>query len=144
MYLLDYSRTMEEYLTQENLEAGTNDLSLGVAGNDLTYFSNETGTVVAFVQTGELYLYDQNNRELTRVFSFIGDDLSDIRENYRQHDIRILNMDESRKYGFRCLRLYEPGIPRGRSAVSAYITMTGIWGRPGNRFLWREPVPIRF
>ena len=49
MYLLDYSRTMEEYLTQENLEAGTNDLSLGVAGNDLTYFSNETGTVVAFV-----------------------------------------------------------------------------------------------
>lgn len=120
MYLLDYSRTMEEYLTQENLEAGTNDLSLGVAGNDLTYFSNETGTVVAFVQTGELYLYDQNNRELTRVFSFIGDDLSDIRENYRQHDIRILNMDESGNMDFVVYGYMNRGSHEGECGISLY------------------------
>ncbi len=120
MYLLDYSRTMEEYLTTENLEAGMNDLSLGVTKSNPTYFSNETGTVVAFVQTGELYLYDQNNRELTKVFSFMGDDRSDIRANYRQHDIRILNMDESGNMDFVVYGYMNRGTHEGECGISLY------------------------
>ena len=121
MYLLDYERTMEEYLNENQISVAGNVLSLGVTDEDFTYLSNETGSIVSFVQAGELYSYRQNERELTRVFSFIGDgDVHDSRNSYREHDIRILNMDESGNMDFVVYGYMNRGDHEGQCGINLY------------------------
>ena len=120
MYLLDYSRTMEEYLNSSNVALSGRELSIGVAKWELHFLSNETGSIVSFVQAGELFTYDQNNQQLTRVFSFSGDNLSDPRLVYREHDIRILNMDESGNMDFVVYGYMNRGDHEGECGVNLY------------------------
>lgn len=120
MYLLDYSRTMEEYLKEGSVSVTGRELSVGIASDDFHYLSNETGSIVSFVQAGELFTYDQNKHELTRVFSFAADDASDPRALYREHNIRILNMDESGNMDFVVYGYMNRGDHEGECGVNLY------------------------
>lgn len=120
MYLLDYSRTMEEYLNQSHLQDDAEGLSLGITGSNLSYLSNETGSIVSFVQAGELYVYHRDNSELTKVFSFIDGNPDDARANYREHDIRILNMDESGNIDFVVYGYMNRGDHEGECGIDLY------------------------
>lgn len=95
LYLIDYQRNMEQMLNARGINVSDNKLNIGLTSDNVQYLSNETGTVVAFVQAGELFLYNQNDQVLAKVFSFIGEDATDVRTIYNQHKIVVLNIDES-------------------------------------------------
>lgn len=96
MYLLDYNRSINQLLSQNNISFEDNLVNVGLTNPNVEYLSNETGTVVAFVQGGELYSYNQTERRISRVFTFSGEDGDiDKRSIYDQHRIQILNIDES-------------------------------------------------
>lgn len=95
LYLIDYQRNMEQMLNSRGINVSDNKLNIGLTSDNVQYLSNETGTVVAFVQAGELFLYNQNDQVLAKVFSFIGEDATDVRTIYNQHKIVVLNIDES-------------------------------------------------
>lgn len=120
MYLLDYNRTMEQYLNESSAEVFGRELSVGVTAGDMHYLSNETGSIVSFVQAGELFTYDRDKQELTRVFSFVGDLISDSRASYREHNIRILNMDESGNMDFVVYGYMNRGEHEGECGVNLY------------------------
>lgn len=61
----------------------------------MEYQANETGTTVAFVQEGELWSYNETENTLAKVFSFRGYEGIDNRENYGEHDIKIVRIDEA-------------------------------------------------
>ncbi len=94
IYLLSYDRTMNQILDANSVDFADNVLSIGITNPDLQYLSNETGTIVSFVQNGSLYEYNQTDRKIKQIFSFI-DDATDIRSVYDQHQILLLNIDES-------------------------------------------------
>ncbi|SFH93372.1 hypothetical protein SAMN04487830_11347 [Pseudobutyrivibrio sp. OR37] len=94
IYLLAYDRTMNQILDANSVDFADNVLSIGITNPDLQYLSNETGTIVSFVQNGSLYEYNQTDRKIKQIFSFI-DDATDIRSVYDQHQILLLNIDES-------------------------------------------------
>lgn len=94
-YLLDYSRTMEQILSFETMEFDENLVNIGLSCPQVSYLSNETGTIIAFVANGELYQYNQNERQMKRIFSFIGENHTDKRRILTEHTVRILNIDES-------------------------------------------------
>ena len=120
MYLLDYSRNMEEILTDDVIEFEDNLVNVGVTNPEVEYLSNETGTVVAFVQSGELFLYNQTERRLSRVFSFIGDNLEDKRAIYDQHSIKILNIDESGTMDYVIIGYMNSGKHEGKCGINLY------------------------
>ena len=120
MYLLDYSRSMDEILTEDVISFEDNYVNVGVTNPDVEYLSNETGTVVAFVQSGELFLYNQTERKLSRVFSFIGDNLTDKRAIYDQHSIKILNIDESGTMDYVIIGYMNSGKHEGRCGINLY------------------------
>lgn len=95
MYLLDYDRTMEQMLGIKDPEVVDNIFNCGLIESDVDYLSNETGTIVSFVQAGELFQYNQNRRTLTKVFSFVTDDPTDPRAIDTEHEIKLLNIDET-------------------------------------------------
>ena len=119
IYLLDYQRTMEQLLNTDSVTVKDNILTLGVATSDVEYLSNETGTIVSFVQGGELYEYNQNKQSFTKVFGFI-DDPTDHRQNYQQHNIRILNIDETGNMDFVVYGYMNRGDHEGDCGINLY------------------------
>jgi len=110
MYLLNFERTMEEIFRAENGSITEDTINLGIRSGNVEYQTNEAGSVVAFVQEGELWSYNQAENTLAKVFSFRGYEGIDERENHGEHDIKIVSIDEAGVYR---LRLYEPRHPRG-------------------------------
>ena len=53
---------------------------------------NKNGTVVSFVQAGELWNYNRDRDEVSLVFSFSDAENTDIRNMLMQYDIKILNV----------------------------------------------------
>ena len=95
MYLLNFERTMNQIFNGENDFLYENYLQLGIRSKEVEYMQNEAGTITCFVQEGDLWSYNQSSGRLAEVFSFRGHEGIDIRENYMQHDIRIMNIDEA-------------------------------------------------
>lgn len=119
IYLLDYRRTMTQVLRKGAVEVKNNVVNLGVAGREIEYLSNETGTIVSFVQAGELYQYNQNRQTLTHVFGFMEDPL-DKRESYREHAVRILNIDETGNMDFVVYGYMNRGAHEGECGINLY------------------------
>lgn len=100
MYLLDYRRKMDQTLDPSSVKVSGNSITVGVTDPDVNYLSNETGTIAAFSQNGELFLYDINNGNIMRIFSFANGDNEAVRENYNAHDMRLLSIDETGSVDF--------------------------------------------
>ena len=57
MYLLEFERTMDEIFDENNKVYYSKALSLGIANSDVEYMSNSEGSIVSFVQQGNIYSY---------------------------------------------------------------------------------------
>ena len=80
---------------------------------------NETERSSVFVQAGELFTYNQNKQTFTKVFGFV-DDPTDVRQNYGQHNIRILNIDETGNMDFVVYGYMNRGEHEGESGINLY------------------------
>ncbi len=120
IYLLDYERTMDQMLTGENATISDNVMNIGIASSDLEYLSNETGTIIAFVQAGELFEYNQSTQVLTKVFSFVGDSANDSRATYDEHNILLLNIDETGTLDFVVYGYMNCGEYEGQCGINLY------------------------
>lgn len=119
MYLLDYERTMEE-IPRKKFKVNVNDLTVGVTNEDFKFRSNDTGTVAAFVQSGQMYEYNENTGAVRKVFGFRGEDLSDPHTNYNQHGIRILSVDENGSIDFVVYGYMNSGRREGYNGIGLY------------------------
>ncbi|MBQ1901100.1 MAG: hypothetical protein II169_00955 [Lachnospiraceae bacterium] len=120
MYLLDYERTMEEIVNSAAISIKDNVLTTGLNSADVSYLSNETGTIVSFVQAGALYEYNQNKKTLTTVFSFYGDDVTDSRVWNQNHDILLLDIDETGTMDFIVYGYMNAGEHEGSVGINLY------------------------
>ena len=120
MYLLNYERTMEQIFRAENLEVYDNLIQLGIRDENVEFASNEKGNIVSFVQGGELWSYNETSNQLARIFSFIGNEGVDERENYGEHDIRIISVDEMGSVDFVVYGYMNCGIHEGKVGISVH------------------------
>ncbi len=119
MYLLSFERTVEEIFLGESGQIDGDTLILGIRSSDVDFIANETGTVVCFVQQGELWSYNTDNNSLTQVYSFrtLGEEM-DVRENYDEHDIRIIRASESGSVDFIVYGYMNRGEHEGQVGIS--------------------------
>ena len=118
IYLLSFERTREEIFRGEGDQISKDMIDLGIRSENVSYKTNETGNVICFVQQGELWSYNQIENNLTRVFSFRSQEGMDIRENYQEHDIRILRVDEGGSLDFVVYGYMNCGEHEGQVGVS--------------------------
>lgn len=99
MYVLNFERTMNELFRGENafVNEKTNIL-LGIRDEDVEY--KDCGNFVAFVQEGELWSCNVEDNTVTRIFSFLETEGVGRRENWDQHDIKIVRLDEAGSVDF--------------------------------------------
>lgn len=117
MYLLNFERTMNQIFNGENDFLYENYLQLGIRSKEIEYMQNESETVTCFVQEGDLWSYNQSFGRLAEVFSFRGHEGIEVRENYMQHDIRILNVDEAGDIDYVIYGYMNRGIHEGEMGI---------------------------
>lgn len=121
MFLLDYDRTQEAYYNPEYLDTANNRIYLGSGSNDnITYLASEDNEKVCFVRERQLWYYSYQAAAVTKVFSFLGEDLADDRAAYNQHDIHILNMDKDGNIDFIVYGYMNRGRHEGENGISLY------------------------
>ena len=120
IYLLNFERTMNQIFRGENDSFYDNSIQLGIRSGNIAYQSNENGSVVCFVQEGELWSYDENNDRLYQVFSFRGFEGIDDRENYDEHDIKIIDVDEAGSINFAVYGYMNRGEHEGEVGIGIY------------------------
>lgn len=124
MYLLDYERTTERIFSSDNQVFGENSLNLGIQWEEIPHMSNEEGSVVNFVVSGELWSYDVAQNKLSKVFSFKNG--SDKRGLHEEHEIQLINMEDSGSMDFVVKGYMNRGRHEGEAgvAVMRYDSLT--------------------
>lgn len=120
IYLLNFERTMEQIFRGENYNVYNKHIQLGIRSKEVEYKANEGGTIVAFVQEGELWSYNTVENTLAKVFSFRGYEGIDNRENYREHGIKIVDVDEAGSVDYIVYGYMNRGIHEGEVGMAVY------------------------
>lgn len=120
MYLLNYDRSMNQIFDETSDFLTENALELGIADPDLDYEVNEEGTIVAFVQERELWIYHKKNNQIIRAFSFDVGENRDVRNRNDEHTVRIIDMDDDGNVVFAVTGYMNNGVHEGQVGVSVY------------------------
>ena len=121
MYVLNYERTANQIFNSENsFISDSGSVMLGIRSSEAEYRANEAGSVICFVQEGDLYSYDINNGMIIKVFSFRDAEGIDERENWNHYDIKIVSVDEAGSIDFVVYGYMNRGTHEGEVGTGVY------------------------
>lgn len=140
MYLLDYRRTMEAQFDIDLISVKKNEMKLGISSEaEIPVVSNSDNSRMCFVRQGALWYYNMIENRAVSVFSFQKEEMNQLvsvnkkgrleiadtsydfeRNNYDQHDIRILNMDDAGNIDFMVYGYMNRGDYEGRVGIALY------------------------
>ncbi len=114
-YLLDYERSMNQIFDPEADVYGSNKIMLGIRDSEVQMMESDGGSNLAFVNENQLFCYHAADKKLAYLFSFYDGD--DPRSNYDNHDIKILNVDETENVRFMVYGYMNRGMHEGSIGV---------------------------
>ena len=89
--MFSYDRYVDEYFDRTGIDALNNVYEIGiVSSDDLEYRYVENNRKIAFVRNGQLWMYDYDQGEIIRVYSFCADDYTEDAATYDAHNINIM------------------------------------------------------
>lgn len=120
-YLTSYHRTMDQRYNPETANTNTKKMNLGIDSDlQVDYLSSENNNYIAFINNQNLYMMDIRNNEVTEAFTFESEDTDGIRENYDQHGIKIINVNDTGDIDFLVYGYMNRGEHEGKSGVTLY------------------------
>lgn len=120
IYLLDYNRDMQEVFSDSRSVIDKDGILLGVTPEDISYETNEKDTIVAFVESRNLWMYNKKSNELLNVFGFADASTTDERSLNDQHAVRIISMDNRGNLAFAVYGYMNRGEHEGEVGVGVY------------------------
>lgn len=121
IFLLNYNRTMNQVFKGSTSGVMSDQgILLGITNGDLDYAVNEDGTIVSFVQERELWTYNKEEDQMSRVFGFAGEGARDVRNSYDQHAVRIISMDKDGSTTFAVYGYMNRGGHEGQVGVDIF------------------------
>ncbi|MGN0317194.1 MAG: hypothetical protein ACI4E1_04570 [Lachnospira sp.] len=122
MYLLNYERQMNQVFDGKNDLNSKGFLNLGITSKDDVEMKADTeGNYTYFENEGSLWCYDNLTNVYTRVFSFTAEDTDNLRENYDNHIIKIIDVEENGDCSFIVEGYMNRGKREGQVGVSLYV-----------------------
>lgn len=121
IFLLNFERTMEELFDIGKTSVSKGDFKLGITSEKNPQLAvNEDSSKVAFVRQGSLWSYSLAENKAVCVFSFLSGAGDYLRAAYDQHNIRILNMDDSGNIDFTVYGYMNRGDYEGKTGLVLY------------------------
>ena len=120
-YLMDYERTVNQIFQGDQNSYSGKRIMLGITNDERVGVKpSSDGKILAFLANRDLWSYDQDDRRAVKIFSFREEDETDVRGNYRQHDIRILNVEDDGDIDFLVYGYMNRGRHEGYTGVACY------------------------
>ncbi len=119
-YLVDYDRRMEQIFDPSKKILSEKGLLLGITSPDVSYLTNKDGTIVSFVQAGELWCYNRETDEISLVFSFSSAENMDERNYTEQHEVKLLGADAAGNVTFAVYGYMNRGAHEGEVGIAVY------------------------
>lgn len=121
MYLLDFERKQEAFFNPKAIDSGKNAFKIGIASSaDMQVVTNSDLKKMAMVRQRQLWYYDYKTVTMTKVFSFRQDDAVEARNDYNQHDIKIIRMSEEGEIIFAVYGYMNRGRHEGTCGIALY------------------------
>lgn len=121
IYLLYFRRTMEAMFDPSLISVNKSELKVGISSKtDFDLTSSEDNKNVAFVRNGALWLYNMKTNKINEVFTFQPYNNKRLLDNFDQHDIRILNVDNDGNVSFVVYGYMNCGDYEGRVGILLY------------------------
>ena len=119
--LYNYERNMEEIFDLSHFSSENREFKLGICKeNAVSTALSPNGAYMAFVYGGELYFYDIEENNVSRVFSFSGETRDFEREINKNYDINILRVLDDGSMDFYVSGYMNAGEYEGRVAIVLY------------------------
>lgn len=122
-YLMDYDRTANQIFQGERDDFSGKRIMLGITEEDRIEVKKSPGqNVYAYRVNRDLWSFKQGERDTqaVRVFSFRGSEMTDVRDHYDQHDIRMLQVDDEGNIDFLVYGYMNRGNHEGQMGVTGY------------------------
>ena len=120
MYLLDYERIMEKMFVPSENSYDSTKIILGIGNEDIALTESDDGKNFAFVLADRLFAYNINDEKMSLLFGFYNPEDLHPGELNNQHDIKILNVDETGNITFMVYGYMNRGIHEGKVGISIY------------------------
>ena len=115
IYLLAYERWTDKILEPGRQLVEDGKLSFGIQSSEPVYMKNTEENVVGFIEQGQLWSYDYGQNRLSLVYGFT--DGQDGRADWKEHDFRLLKIDDTGSMDFLLYGYMNRGRYEGRSGV---------------------------
>lgn len=126
--LLDFKRSANRVFNPEASVVSDEGLLLGIRDKAVSYMMNEEGTLIVFVQQGELWSYSPVNGKISKIFSFRKEENGDFRDSRVEHDIKIIRVGDQGDIDFVLYGYMNRESMRGTVVCVYTITaMTRMW-----------------
>lgn len=121
VYVLDFERRQEAYFNPNLIDKNKNAFKLGIGSKD----ENELLTTsdfmkVALVRQRQLWYYDYKSVHMIKVFSFRQDEKIEARNDYNQHNIKLIRMEEDGSLYFAVYGYMNRGSHEGNCGIVLY------------------------
>ena len=121
IYVLNFERTLHQIFRGENhFVSDAYNILLGIRDPEVEYQTTDAGSIICFVQEGELWCYHVSDHTLVQVFSFLSPEGIGERENWDGHKIRIIRMDEAGSVDFSVCGYMNRGEHEGEVGLGLY------------------------
>ena len=119
-YLLSYERTMTQLLDVDADIYSNDKIVLGIVEEDITLVESEDGNIIVFEVGKQLCSYNVTTNKITVLFSFYDRFNADARTLHDEHDIKILDVDESGSVRFAVYGYMNRGHHEGSVGIQIY------------------------
>lgn len=121
MYVLAFDREINQIFTEKGALTSTGKVNLGISP-DFTYdyMTDTKENYVCFVINRELWCYNVKDNSFTDIFSFRNKETDGVRENFNNHDIKILSISDTGVVKFMVYGYMNRGIHEGKLGVSIF------------------------
>lgn len=121
MYLLDFERNQEAFFNPRLIDSSKNAFKIGIASTqDIQIATSSDMKKMAMVRERQLWYYDYKNVSMTKVFSFRQDNAIELRNDYDQHDIHLIRMEEDGEIIFAVYGYMNRGRHEGACGIALY------------------------
>lgn len=119
--LYNYTRTLNARFDGTLVSISKNQIKLGLTTEtELNYLLSENEKYLLFVRDGGLWQYDMKTNTMVRVFSFYREDMDYARYDNREHDFKLISVDNEGNADFVFYGYITRGEYEGRVGVLYY------------------------
>ena len=119
--MFSYDRYVDEYFDRTGIDALNNVYEIGiVSSDDFEYRYVKNNRKIAFVRNGQLWMYDYDQGEIIRVYSFCADDYTEDAATYDAHNINIMEFADDGNLTFSVYGYMNRGDHEGKLGIGLF------------------------